>query len=337
MAMNVILLLQIAVTHLLSRLKQSTIAALGVTFGIGAFIILMSFMTGLNSMLDSLILNRTPHIHLYNEIKPSEQQPLEKHPKYQNHHLKVQSIKPKYSQSRIHNGWPIIHHLRTQEQVLGVAPRVSAQAFYVSGPIELNGVINGIDPMEESRLFNFDQYIVEGDVQALTNDQNGILLGAGAAQKMSVSVGDRIQITTPKGQVIPLKIKGIFQSGVADIDHVQSYVNLKTAQRILGENEFYITDINIKLQDLNDAPALAKTYARQFNLSAIDVKQANAQFETGTSIRNMITYAVSVTLLLVAGFGIYNILNMMIYEKMNDIAILKATGFSGRDVRYIFR
>jgi lipoprotein-releasing system permease protein len=38
----------------------------------------------------------------------------------------------------------------------------------------------------------------------------------------------------------------------------------------------------------------------------------------------------------VAGFGIYNILNMLIYEKMNDIAILKATGFSGRDVQFIF-
>ena len=37
-----------------------------------------------------------------------------------------------------------------------------------------------------------------------------------------------------------------------------------------------------------------------------------------------------------AGFGIYNILNMMIYEKMDSIAILKATGFSGKDVRRIF-
>ena len=48
------------------------------------------------------------------------------------------------------------------------------------------------------------------------------------------------------------------------------------------------------------------------------------------------TYAVSITLLIVAGFGIYNILNMLIYEKMNDIAILKATGFSGKDVQMIF-
>jgi len=62
----------------------------------------------------------------------------------------------------------------------------------------------------------------------------------------------------------------------------------------------------------------------------------NAQFETGSNIRNLITYAVSITLLIVAGFGIYNIQNMLIYEKMNDIAILKAIGFSGSDVQWIF-
>jgi lipoprotein-releasing system permease protein len=45
---------------------------------------------------------------------------------------------------------------------------------------------------------------------------------------------------------------------------------------------------------------------------------------------------VGVTLLIVAGFGIYNILNMMIYEKMDSIAIMKAIGFSGNDVNLIF-
>ena len=61
-----------------------------------------------------------------------------------------------------------------------------------------------------------------------------------------------------------------------------------------------------------------------------------ARYETGSDVRNIISYAVGVVLLIVAGFGIYNILNMMIYEKLDAIAILKATGFSGSDVRRIF-
>jgi lipoprotein-releasing system permease protein len=69
---------------------------------------------------------------------------------------------------------------------------------------------------------------------------------------------------------------------------------------------------------------------------AEDWETANATFLTGTIVRNTITYAVSITLLIVAGFGIYNILNMTIYNKMKDIAILKATGFKSIDVRNIF-
>jgi lipoprotein-releasing system permease protein len=40
--------------------------------------------------------------------------------------------------------------------------------------------------------------------------------------------------------------------------------------------------------------------------------------------------------MLIAGFGIYNILNMTVSQKINDIAILKAIGFKGNDVIRIF-
>jgi lipoprotein-releasing system permease protein len=48
------------------------------------------------------------------------------------------------------------------------------------------------------------------------------------------------------------------------------------------------------------------------------------------------TIVISATLLIVAGFGIYNIMNMNIINKMRDIAILKATGFQGKDIVAIF-
>jgi len=153
---------------------------------------------------------------------------------------------------------------------------------------------------------------------------------------MSLDIGDKVQISTIKGNIFSLKIVGFYQSGIADLDAIQSFTNLKTVQQILGEAENYVTDINVKLHNIDEAYPLSKKIEKQFKLKAIDINTANAQFETGTTIRNLITYAVSITLLIVAGFGIYNILNMLIYEKMNDIAILKATGFSGKDVQMIF-
>jgi lipoprotein-releasing system permease protein len=329
-------ILSIAKIHLLTKIKQTAIAALGVTFGIGSYITLVSFMTGLNTMLDDLILNQTPHIHVYNEIEPSKKQPISLYDNFKESFNVVHSIKPKLSQKKIHNALPIINYLEKNENVRGALPQIKTQIFYISGSIELGGNLTGINPIDEARLFNMADYIVEGSAEALQQTDNSILLGIGIAKKMALKIGDRVQVSPINGGVFPLKIVGFYQSGIADLDAIQSFTNLKTVQRILGEAQNYITDINVKLYDIEQAVPLSKSIEQQFKLKAIDIKTANAQFDTGTTIRNLITYAVSITLLIVAGFGIYNILNMLIYEKMNDIAILKATGFSGKDVQLIF-
>ncbi|MBT2161492.1 ABC transporter permease [Zobellia barbeyronii] len=329
-------ILNIAKTHLVTKMKSSATAALGVTFGIGAYITLISFMTGLNEMLDGLVLNQTPHIHLYNEIEPSETQPVSLYDEFKNSFNIVHSIKPRQSQKKIHNALPILKYLKKDKEVKGATPQLRAQIFYLSGSIDLSGNLVGVDIMEETRLSSMDDYIIQGTPEALKNTENGIILGSGLAEKMSLSVGERVQISTVGGDIFPLKIVGIYQSGVADVDNIQSYANLKTVQRIMGEAQNYITDINIRLYDITLAPTLAKRLQKQFAIKATDINEANAQFETGSNIRDLITYAVSITLLIVAGFGIYNILNMLIYEKMKDIAILKAIGFSGLDVQLIF-
>jgi lipoprotein-releasing system permease protein len=248
----------------------------------------------------------------------------------------VESIKPKKIQVRIHNALPLLGFLNKQKYVKGATAQVKAQSFYLGGSTQLNGVLTGIDVQKEQELYNLGDYIVEGTVEDLAQNEKGILLGAGVAKKLALKVGDVIQVATKSGDIQPLKIVGLYQSGMADVDNVQSYVNLEMAQRLMGQSNDYITDINIKLNDMSQAPKLAKEMEETFNVRAVDIQTANAQFETGSSIRTMISYAVSITLLIVAGFGIYNILNMLIYEKMNDIAILKATGFSGKDVKWIF-
>jgi lipoprotein-releasing system permease protein len=333
---NFRLIIDITKVHLMSRLKQSSIAALGVTFGIGTFIILVSFMTGLNGLLDGLILNRTPHIRMYNELKPSEVQPVQLSEEYKNTFNLIHSVKPKSNQSRIHNALPILSNLKNDTRVKGATPQAVAKVFYLAGSIDLNGVVNGIDVAEEMRLFNFENYIIEGNAMDLIKINNGILIGSGIASKMSLQLGDKIQVSSVQGGSIPLKIVGIYQSGLAELDNIQSFVTLQTAQQLLNEGQHYISDIHIKLWNIEEAPFMAKELSRKHDVSATDIQTANAQFETGTNIRNLITYAVSITLLIVAGFGIYNILNMLIYEKMDDIAILKATGFTGNDVKLIF-
>ena len=336
------LLATIALTLLRAKLRQSIVAAVGVMFSIAMFVTLLGFMSGLNELLDGLILNRTPHVRLYNELRASPEQPVEL--AYADststagrpiHHF-IHSIKPKDDLPRLRNATAIMDALNKDPRVLAVSPRLVAQVLFNVGTTDLPGQVNGIDVMQEVRYYMFQDYLVKGDPYDLANGNNTIVLGKGLADLIEAKIGDLVQVTTASGDRTMLRVVGYFQSGIADYDKVQCYANIKTVQKLLSRPASYYTDINIKLHDLEVAPVMAKELAARFGVQATDIQTANAQFETGTDVRNIISYAVGIVLLIVAGFGIYNILNMMIYEKLDAIAILKATGFSGRDVQRIF-
>jgi lipoprotein-releasing system permease protein len=154
---------------------------------------------------------------------------------------------------------------------------------------------------------------------------------------MDISVGDRVSVTTPEGGNFSLKVAGIFSFGIVSMDESRSYATISTVQKILQKDPSYITDINMKLKDINEAKAFKAQLERKIkDVKIEDWETANASILAGEKIRNVLTAVVCVTLLIVAGFGIYNIMNMNIINKMKDIAILKATGFEGNDVTGIF-
>ncbi len=334
--MNYKLLADIAKSLLLARWRQSLVAAIGVTFSITMFIALLGFMNGLNDLLDGLVLNRTAHVRIYNDVKPNENQAINLTADFQAGHNFIQSVKPSSSRLAIYNSGPIMQVLRADPRVLGLAPKIISPVLFNAGTIDITGVVNGIDVVEESKLFFFQDYVTTGNALDLKNISNSIVLGKGVAEKLLANIGDVVQVTTSKGDRLALKVVGYFQSGIADYDKVQSYASIATVQKLLGKPNDYITDIQVKLKDIQLAPPVAQEYRKLFNADAEDIQTANSQFETGSFIRTLISYVVGITLLIVAGFGIYNILNMMIYEKMDTIAILKATGFSGSDVRKVF-
>ena len=161
--MNLKLIVSISKALLLARWKQTLIAAIGVTFSITMFIALLGFMNGLNDLLDGLIINRTAHVRLYNDIKPTNLQPIYKSGLYNKYYNFVTSVKPKNEKPEIYNSNAIITALKHDARVIGIAPKVTTQVFYNVGPIDLTGIINGIDVEAENNLFAFKDYVTKGN------------------------------------------------------------------------------------------------------------------------------------------------------------------------------
>lgn len=328
------LAISIAFTHMKTKMKQTVVATVGVAFGITVFIFMVSFMEGTNQFTEDIIFEQSPHLRLFNEMKLDEQSILDREDRTQWN--VVHHKRPKDIQSNLKDGMRVMEQLRDDPRVLSLSGSVGTQLFYRVGSSSINGRIIGIQYEDEDALFGLTEKIVEGSHEKLSTQPNSLLMGIGLAQKLNVNVGDKLSVTTEKGDNYQVTVVGLFKTGIFDIDDQQSYASLKTVQRFLGVSGAYMTDIKIKLHDKEQAPELSKEFASRFGYSGSDWKADNASMIEGNVLRDIISYGVSITILLVAGFGIFNILTMIIYEKMQDIAILKAIGFSDTDVRWIF-
>lgn len=336
--MNWKLAFTIAVTHLLSKKKQTLIAMLGVTFGISMFIIMISFMTGVNTFLEDMAMDNTPHIRIYKPIELRENKIIAAgKPQTDKDWYVLEHQRPKKELTKIKNGLILAEKIEQMPEVIGVAPQVSSQVFFNNGPTQIPGTLSGIDIDMQKKLFELDEKLDEGELEDLLKGSDVIIVGKGLAKKMNVKLGDRVSVTTPEGNNVNVKIVGIFSFGIAAWDETKSYATLATVQKIMGVDPSYVTELHMKLRDKETALAFKEKLSAQYpNVYMEDWATANASIMAGTQIRNVMTIVVCVTLLIVAGFGIYNIMNMNIINKMKDIAILKATGFQGKDITGIF-
>lgn len=326
---------EIALTYLFARKKQTVVASLGVMFGISMFIFMQSMMKGTNDYFEKSSFSSTPHIRLYNEPLVADNHILESY--YRDSSLKV-LINPKQLKTTqgIINPYGIIQMFKKNPQIAAITPQVSASVIYASGNATLNGSVAGINMDEEDKMFDIKSNMVSGQLTDLNKVSNGILIGIGIAQKLSLHVGDHITIRIGSGNALVMKVIGIYATTIKQIDETKSYANISQIQNLLGKGRSYVTDIKVNLIDYQKAPEVAAELRLLSGYKVEDWVKSNEQLKAAFKVRAIILNSVIGVILLVAGFGIYNILNMTIYEKIKEIAILKATGFSGPSVVSIF-
>ncbi|WP_374543057.1 ABC transporter permease [Flavobacterium sp.] len=323
--------LDIAKTYLFSNKKMTAVATLGVVLGMSIYIFMNSMLVGFDKSSSASIFKTTPHIRIYNDdiiSKPLIQDTKEKYI------ITNPKIVPKTN--TLINPKVIIETLSKLSEVTVVTPQVATSVFFNNGKSQIAGSAIGIKPEEANIMFDIKSYMVEGNFDVLKSNSNGIIIGSGIAEKMSLGIGDNVSITSSKSVTKNLKIIGIFKTNNSKVDKTTSYVNIASAQQFLKEVTSYVTDINVNILNPEKAEKTATTISNLTGYKAEGWKEANATFMAANKMRKIIITFVSFTILIVAGFGIYNILNMTITQKINDIAILKAMGFKGKDVIRIF-
>ncbi|WP_297332956.1 FtsX-like permease family protein [Flavobacterium sp.] len=321
----------IALTHILSRKKQTITAALGVTIGMAIYLFMNSLSAGFTKYSRNEIFKSNAHIKIYKDDIMSK--PLVAH----KNTLTV-IINPQITNvsKKIINPEALLNNVKKQPYITNAIAQVNFDAFYSRGSTQIKGTGNGVSIMDYSAMFNFNEYMVAGSLMALQDNKNGIIIGSSISDKLSLTVDDNITVSSSYGVVKVLKIVGIFSTGSDFNDSSKCYTNIVTAQQFLKEGPDFVSAIYANTPDPDESEAYVGMLKQLTEYTVEDWKTTNADVLAGDSVRGLMMGAISLSILLVAGFGIYNILNMTVSQKINDIAILKAIGFSGKDVIRIF-
>ncbi len=329
-------LARIALTHLVAKKRQTIVATLGVMFGIAIFIFQAGLITGFQTTFIDKTINTTANIRIHNEADKNRKSIAGKLHDPRKDWVVVRNQKPREDDLKIRNGNEIVKIIERHPDVAGVSPFLASQVIFKMGIAQQAGFVSGVLIEKEDLLFGLSANMKEGNTTRLLTIPNGIILGAGLAEKLGAKMEDLLSIISPMGVTLEMKVVGINESGLTEVDKTRAFVNLRNAQKLLQVDGSYITDINIKLKNIDRAGELASEFEKRFGYKADDWKTANANIFGVFKLQNMVTSLVIASIMIVSGFGIFNILMMIIYEKMPDIAILKAVGFRNGDIKKIF-
>jgi lipoprotein-releasing system permease protein len=325
--------LDIAFTHIFTRKKQTLVAALGVTLGVAIFLFMNSLTAGFSKYSRDEIFKSNAHIKIYKNDETST--PIQANREGGAMAVIVNSQITTLSKT-LNNPDALLRKVKEAPFITNAIAQVTFDAYYNRGKTRIRGSSNGVNMVDYAKMFNTSKYMVAGDVEALQSNLNGIIIGSGIAENLNLGLNDNITVSSSFGVSKVLRIVGIFKMGSSMTDDSKSYVNISTAQQLLKERPSYVTTIYANTLNSDKSESYAKQLQPLTPYTIEDWKTTNADVLAGEKTRNTMMGAISLSILLVAGFGIYNILNMTVSQKIGDIAILKAIGFSGGDVIKIF-
>jgi lipoprotein-releasing system permease protein len=306
----------IALRYLRSKRKDKFIsvttwaAVVGIGIGVMALIVVIAVMTGFQDEIRDRILGVNPHMLILGvggDMKSPEQ---------------------------------ILSTVRNTEGVSAAFPFITFQGMAQSGRRATGVLVKGVNPGDISF---FRKLVKNGTIDAL-KEKGTILVARELARELGVQVGDAFTILVPFGGISPMgatpetvrvKVGGIFQTGMYEIDNMLLVMSLSDVQSILGTGA---SGIEVKLKDVDEAGRVRYEVAKKLGPGYIVRTwiEMNRNLFSALKLEKIAMFIILALIIFVASFNIISSLVMTVMEKKKDIAILKAMGARNRSVMKIF-
>lgn len=334
--MRVVLFL--ALRQLWVRRALSAIAVAAVMLGVTMLVTIRGIQLGFRQKFLQTIVRVTPQVAVTDKEVSTESSVLARYASRYFRDLvatRVRHEAPEDRATRIKRPSEVLRAAQSMNEVEAASPVVAGAALLTYGGKELPCELRGIEPVSQDRVTAIREYLLDGDWASFAPSRDGVLLGAGAAQKLGVKVGDSLTIVGPRGVRQTAKIMGTFAFGVAAIDDARAFVPLKVAQTVLSRPDV-VGRIEVRLTDPDEARSVAERMERLFGVEVESWQKVNASFLDLFVVQDIITAFIIGAILVVGGFGILAVQIMIVLQKTRDVALLRATGFRRGDILRMF-
>jgi len=311
----------LAMRYLRARRQEGFISViawfslLGIVLGVATLIIVMAVMNGFREELLSRILGLNGHLSIYGP--PAGLTEFD----------------------------PLAGTVAGVAGVVEVDPMIEGQAMVTANGVARGAVVRGLRPKDIRRRPILTENITSGSLDDLEGD-DAVLIGSRLAESLGVSIGDRITVISPKGNVsafgtVPrvrsYPVVATFNIGMYEYDSGFVFMPLEAAQTYFRLPDA-VTTLEIFVENPDDAPNMVRDVrAAVGNVNRVyDWQRANASFFNAIQVERNVMFLILTLIIVVAAFNIVSSLIMLVKDKGRDIAILRTMGATRGMIMRIF-
>jgi ABC-type lipoprotein release transport system permease subunit len=233
----------------------------------------------------------------------------------------------------------VVRAAQTQSEVIAASRRINTGGFISGREGTMPAVITGIEPEKEAPVGLLAENIAEGRYLT-SDDQDLILIGRGLADRLKVSVGDRITLvgraTHEQMRRRTMTVVGIYDLGLPEAEKRMVYVSLVEAQTLFDLRD-QATEVVIALESVGQERGVTEALRAALPDYEVDSwQELNPEMNQSLEVDKQIMNIFGLVVLLIAGVGVLNLMLMAVFERTREIGILAAMGLKGWELLTLF-
>lgn len=179
------------------------------------------------------------------------------------------------------------------------------------------------------------------------SDPRSLVIGSELAAAMGARVGDPLSLTSyatgaggrPSPRRDTFRVSGIFHTGYYDFDTGLVFMSLAAADTLYGAGAALPRTWGVKIANRFDDARPLRTVSALLSGTGYSVESwraYNRSFFDALFMEKLMMMVLIGIIFIVVGFNVYHSLRRSVFERMEEIAVLKAVGVPPRRVQAIF-